>query len=143
MRILVLCAMLSGVARADAASDRIDAMPALQRILASTALCIAAVDRASAVEELATEKRYERESGVVRLAQRNALRSRLEMADRESMASRQLLKKIASAPLKCSDGNVYGLSLCARGEHYDWCTSDYAIAMTHWLFNNELLQADE
>jgi hypothetical protein len=145
MKTAVALFLLAQTALAEQVSpENIDGNKTTMRMLASTAACIAKEDRQTAMEKLANEKKYERQTGVVRLGYRNALRSQLETADREKTAAMAFLKAANATPLPCTNEYVSALDLCIRDQDRDpLCKASGAQAFIAWIYAKELLEPDD
>ena len=104
-RVLLLAAAAlagCGVARADEVPDfeslikQVEDSPNAQRVALSAALCANIDTRRGDLRDLAKEQRYDRETGVIRLAVRAKLRAELESADSHAAVARRWLRRIGS-----------------------------------------------
>ena len=80
--------------------------PQTIRMILSIDLCSDEAERANTVKEIAKDRRYSRAAGVVNLSDREELKTTLRDADEAIAADRSRLKRMALAPIACSQPDL-------------------------------------
>lgn len=117
----------------EVALDKIRRNAKAMSMIYGAGFCLIAEDRAAALKEIATQRKYSRIGGVVNLRSLSALQDTVRRLDELEAADRKTLREDFPKlkPLACTDAAVKALVFCKRNAGTDGCADrEMALAVS-------------